>query len=198
MKRLSSTLLTTGEYPTIFAARCPWELIRHSYFNIGNGPTIEGTEMTLETSTHQLTDTENIPTGEIAPFPGVEIGKAFTLGAKGPSIDHCFVMTDDLPDILLDTRGSRLRKLMSAYHPSTSMHLEVHSTEPAFQFYTGDAIEVTKSEGMPVFPPRAGFCIEPSRFINAVNVPEWRAQVVLKQGQIYGSRIVYRAWQKSL
>ena len=41
---------------------------------------------------------------------------------------------------------------------------------------------------------RSGFCVEPSRYVNAVNVDEWREQVVLKKGEVYGSRIVYRGW----
>ena len=40
--------------------------------------------------------------------------------------------------------------------------------------------------------PRSGFCVEPSRYVNAVNVPEWKGQVILKKGEVYGSRIVYR------
>lgn len=41
---------------------------------------------------------------------------------------------------------------------------------------------------------RAGFCVEPSRYVNAVNVDEWRAQVLLKRGEVYGSRVVYKGW----
>jgi len=37
--------------------------------------------------------------------------------------------------------------------------------------------------------------VEPSRYVNAINVPEWRNQVVLKKGQVYGAQIVYRGWE---
>lgn len=88
-----------------------------------------------------------------------------------------------------------MQKLVAAYHPDTKIHLEVWSTEPAFQFYTGKYVDVPAVGGLPARPARAGFCVEPSRWVNAVNVPEWKDQTVLKKGETYGARIVYRAWK---
>lgn len=103
------------------------------------------------------------------------------------------------PSSPLDTRSSPLRKLVSAYHPDSKIHLEVLSTEPAFQFYTGKYIDVPEVEvegggKLGARGARSGFCVEPSRFVNAVNEERWRGQVVLKRGEVYGSRIVYRGW----
>lgn len=95
---------------------------------------------------------------------------------------------------LLDTRSSKLNTLVTAYHPDTKIHLEVLSTEPAFQFYTGKYINVPKVQNVEARGARSGFCVEPSRFVNAINVPEWKGQVLLKKGEVYGSRIVYRGW----
>ena len=84
--------------------------------------------------------------------------------------------------------------------------MEVLSTEPQFQFYTGKYIETkARADGTPAFGKRAGIAIEPCRsdlvhwkkvdkswdlicvrFTNAVNVPEWRDMVVLKKGDTYG------------
>lgn len=71
--------------------------------------------------------------------------------------------------------------------------------QPSYQFYTGIFVnvpEITSATGekVPARNPFAGFCVEPSRYVNAVNVPEWKEQVVLKKGEVYGSRIVYRGW----
>lgn len=85
--------------------------------------------------------------------------------------------------------------LVSAYHPDTKIHLEVHSTEPAFQFYTGKYIEVPEVDGIPARKARMGFCVEPSRYVNAVNVDEWKKMVVVKKGQKFGAKIVYKGWQ---
>jgi len=43
---------------------------------------------------------------------------------------------------------------------------------------------------------RSGFCVEPSRYVNACNVDEWENMTLLKKGQTYGCRIVYRAWKE--
>jgi aldose 1-epimerase len=71
-------------------------------------------------------------------------------------------------------------------------------SRPAFQFYTGkyiDVPEVKSDNGLiAARGARSGFCVEPSRFVNAVNVPGWKEQVVLKKGDVYGARIVYRGW----
>jgi len=72
----------------------------------------------------------------------------------------------------------------------------VYSTEPAFQFYTGKYIDVPEVPGAPARGKRSGFCVEPSRYVNAINVEEWKNQVLLKKGEKYGSRIVYRAWRE--
>lgn len=50
--------------------------------------------------------------------------------------------------------------------------------------------------GAPARGPRSGFCVEPSRFVNAINVEDWRSQMLLKKGEKYGARIVYKAWKE--
>ena len=166
----------------------------HSYFNLGNLPTIQGTEVSLSTDLHQVVNQVNIPMGPLARFPGVEPNKVFTLGLNEPDIDHCFVLDTKPEQVPIDTRNRSLQRLGTFYHPATKIHLEVHSTEPAFQFYTGKYINVPGIDGLPARGPRSGFCIEPSRYIDAVNANSWQGMVILKRGQKYGSKFAYRAW----
>jgi len=105
------------------------------------------------------------------------------------------VMNADPSSVGIDTRSSPLVKLCSFYHPKTRMHFEALSTEPAFQMYTGEYIDVKNKEGKQVYGKRAGFCVEASRYINAPNVEKWRGMVVLKKGEKWGSRTVYRGWK---
>jgi aldose 1-epimerase len=88
-----------------------------------------------------------------------------------------------------------MRNLVSMCHPSSKLHLDIFSTEPAFQLYTGQFVHVAAADDSPAKPPRAGICVEPQRYINAINVPEWRNTVVLKRGQMWGARTVYKAWR---
>jgi aldose 1-epimerase len=167
------------------------------YFNLTGSPTIEGTEVSLCTNSHLPLDAGGIPTGGPAPYCSITPNKTFTLGPKEPNVDDCFIVDPALTSIPLDTRSSPLTRLVAAYHPDSKIHLEVLSTEPAFQFYTGKYIDVPAIQGeggVPKRGARSGFCVEPSRYVNAINVPEWRGQVVVKNGEVYGSRVVYRGW----
>jgi len=169
-------------------------MTNHSYFNLTGKPSIAGTEITLITNKYQVVDDGGIPTGPIENYPGISSGKSFTLGEKEPDVDDCFVANTDGSNIPIDTRSSPLQKLVSAYHPESKIHLEVHSTEPGFQFYTGKYIDVPAVDGLPARGPRSGFCVEPSRYVNAINVPEYKSMMVLKKGEKYGAKIVYRGW----
>lgn len=108
-------------------------------------------------------------------------------------------MHDDgsAPQVPIDTRASRLRPCARFTHPSTGITLEIASTEPAFQFYTGEGISNPAVDGCPERGPRAGFAFEPARYIDAANNPDWKPMVLLRKGQKFGSRIVYRAWKQS-
>ena len=165
-----------------------------SYFNISDGPTLEGTKAIVSTNVHQVTDDDDIPTGEIKEFPGIPVNEEFTFGPQEPDPDHCFIMNTDASAIPIDTRNEPMQKLCKFYHPNTKIHLEVLSTEPAFQFYTGRNIDVPAMDGLPARGPRSGFCVECSRYVNAINDERWRHMVVLKKGQKWGSRTIYRAW----
>jgi aldose 1-epimerase len=142
-----------------------------------------------------VVDAGGIPTGPIEEYPGVTPSKPFTLGEKDPDIDDCFIVNTDSSSIPIDTRGLPLQKVASFYHPETKIHLDIETTEPAFQFYTGKYIDVPAVGGLPARGARSGFCVEPSRYVNAINVPDHRSQMVLKKGQKYGAKILYRGWE---
>ncbi|KAL1873607.1 hypothetical protein VTK73DRAFT_849 [Phialemonium thermophilum] len=170
-------------------------MTNHSYFNLTGKPTIEGTVVSLATNSYLPVDDGGIPIGGPKPYAGIESNKSFTLGAEEPDIDDCFVVNEAADKVPIDTRPLPLTKLVSAYHPESKIHLEVSSTEPAFQFYTGKYISVPEVAGVPARGKRSGFCVEPSRYVNACNVESWKGQMLLKKGEKYGARIVYRAWQ---
>ncbi|GKT82518.1 aldose 1-epimerase [Colletotrichum tofieldiae] len=170
-------------------------MTNHSYFNLTGDETFAGTIATLATNAH-LPRENGIPTGGPVPFPGIEGGKPFELGVDGPAVDDCFVVTEKPGSVPIDTRREALKLHVHVRHPKNGVNLEVLSTEPAFQFYTGEGINVPAVEGAPARGKRSGFCVEPSRWVNAINVPEWKGQMLLKKGETYGTRIVYKAWSE--
>lgn len=147
------------------------------------------------TNKYQVVDSGGIPTGPIEEYPGVVPSQPFTLGEKDPDIDDCFIVNTDPSSVPTDTRPLPVLKLASFYHPGSKINLEISSTEPAFQFYTGKYIDVPAADNLPPRGPRSGFCVEPSRYVNAINVPEYKGMAILKKGEKYGMKIVYRAWQ---
>ncbi|TGJ84578.1 hypothetical protein E0Z10_g4211 [Xylaria hypoxylon] len=173
-------------------------MTNHSYFNLTGGPSIEGTVVQLSTPSYLPVDNGGIPTGGPTIFAKVATNEQFTLGAQEPDIDDCFVVDPSAsPDsVPIDTRSQPLVALVKAHHPESKIHLEVHSTEPAFQYYTGKYIDVPAIDGVPARGARSGFCVEPSRFVNACNVDDWKDQVLLKKGEKYGCRILYKAWKE--
>ncbi|KAH6606027.1 hypothetical protein Trco_005180 [Trichoderma cornu-damae] len=169
-------------------------LTNHSYFNLSGDETIDGTTVTLATNNHLPTGDDSIPLGGPVPFPGIDATKPFVLGSTGPKVDRCFTTTADPSSVPIDTRSRPLALNLTAFHPKTGIHLQVLSTEPSFQFYTGDFTNVPAVEGLPARGARSAFCCEPGRWVNACNVPEWKDMVILKKEEAYGARIVYKAW----
>ncbi|KAH8688857.1 putative aldose 1-epimerase [Talaromyces proteolyticus] len=170
-------------------------ITNHSYFNISGAPTIAGTTAQLATDLCLPLDDTSIPFGHVDRFSKVDVARPFVLGTKENEVDDCFLIETDPTKVPLDTRDQPVRLLGSFSHDDTKIHLEVYSTEPAFQFYTGNGIDVPAVNGVPARGKYAGFCVEPSRYVNAANVPAWRHMTLLKRGQVYGSKIVYKAWR---
>lgn len=170
-----------------------------SYFNLAGTPTIAGSTFRLGTNQYLEVDDTGIPTGAIKTYPGIEKDTEYVLGEHEPDPDDCFVMNTTPSSIPLDTRSQPLQ-LLGHFRETKDggINLEVHSTEPAFQYYTGKYIDVpaVPEAELPARGPRSGFCVEPSRYVNAVNVEGWRSMVVLRKGDVYGSRSIYRAWSR--
>ena len=170
-------------------------LTNHSYFNLNPNSTTNDTSINLSTDWHLQMDGNQIPTGKIQVY-GADT--RFVLSDTTPMIDDCFVMDPD-ETFTSDTRKRPLRTMVQMFHPHTNLHLEVSSTEPAFQLYTGDGINVpalslANGQSTLAMGPRSGIAVEPCRYVDAQR-KEWRKQCSIRQGQKWGSRIRYRGWE---
>ncbi|GAO49436.1 hypothetical protein G7K_3586-t1 [Saitoella complicata NRRL Y-17804] len=166
-------------------------LTNHSYWNISGGPTIEGTEVVLNTASHLATDESLIPTGKIESHPKIPLTSSgtpekFTLGPDEPAVDHCFVLITT-PPTTISTLSTPLQTFATLTHPATHLTLSVATTEPSCQFYTGDGVDFEEAG----WRKRAGVCLEAARWVNAGNVEGWRGMVALKKGERYESKTVY-------
>ena len=140
-------------------------------------------------------DSTLIPTGELRPVEGTpfDFRKPTAIGARinqddeqlkfGNGYDHNWVLNKPMGQLGLAARVSE---------PTTGRVLEVLTTEPGLQFYTGNFLDGTlKGKGGWVYQFRNAFCMEPQHYPDSPNHPEFPS-VVLKPGKTYKNTIIYR------
>jgi aldose 1-epimerase len=170
-------------------------LTQHSYFNLAGKGDILGHVVMMPADKFTPVDSTLIPTGELRPVEGTpfDFRHATAIGARinqddeqlkfGKGYDHNWVFNKQVGEF---TRMARVLE------PTTGRVLEVFSTEPGLQFYSGNFLDGTlKGKGGWVYQFRNGFCMEPQHFPDSPNQPQFPS-VVLKPGQTYKNLIVYK------
>lgn len=179
-------------------------LINHSYFNLSGDDTILDHELWINAGHFTPVDATLIPTGEIREvadsyfdfrYPkaiGRDIDKEDEQLEFGAGYDHNYVLQK--PQIAEIPGGlhGEIQTILAAKvaNPVSGRILEVETSEPGVQFYTGNWL-AGPGKGGETYGRRSGFCLETQHYPDSPNKSEFPS-TVLRPGEQYRSRTIYR------
>lgn len=148
----------------------------HSYFNLGNAPTITGHRLTVDADAYLPVDEDTLPTGEVAAVADTDMDfRAGVTLDDHSSFDHNLCLA---PERRALTPVARLE--------AAGVSLSLATTEPGLQVYTADGIAPGGDVGLGgvAYGPRAGIALEPQLWPDAVNHPRFPS-ALLRAGETY-------------
>jgi aldose 1-epimerase len=179
-------------------------LSQHSYFNLSGGDrNILDHTLTINAERFTPVDDTLIPTGDLASLAGtpLDFRKPTAIGARiddkhvqllrGRGYDHNFVLVRLKPDAT-----SELAPAARLVDPVSGRTLDVATTEPGIQFYSGNFLDGSiKGKKGRVYAHRWGLCLETQHFPDSPNKPQFPS-TTLRPGETYRSRTVFRTGVK--
>ena len=170
----------------------PVNMTNHSYFNLGGQKDILAQVLELNAAKYTPVDATLIPTGQILPVKGtpLDFTKPTAIGAHIAEMagnpggyDHNFVLNGE---------AGKLRFAARAFDPESGRQMEVWTTEPGIQFYSGNFLDgtITGKRGV-VYGKRSGFCLETQHYPDAVNQPAFPS-IILRPPAVYSTQTVFK------
>jgi aldose 1-epimerase len=170
----------------------PVNMTNHSYFNLSGKPDVLDQVLELNADSYTPTDATLIPTGEIKPVKGtpLDFTRPVAIGAHIAEMvgnpggyDHNFVVNGET---------GKLKMAARAYDPTSGRQMEVWTTEPGVQFYSGNFLDgtLTGKRGV-VYGKHSGFCLETQHFPDSVNQPKFPS-TILRPPALYSTQTILK------